>query len=188
MLRGLGLPGATSTATQEATGTTALTAFLRAWKLHPPGYTAAELAGMLQAAADYGTKINAGRPLEISTDYNPRPMLQAIAAATSEAAVWRGRMPWPWQTTIHYGKTDPKVIAVQKRITGLYGDAAGVKTAAAVVAKARKELKDNLTNPDRWAWWQKLKPFAIVGGVIVGAAVAYPYVKPILSRAGSKAA
>ena len=78
--------------------------------------------------------------------------------------------------------------AARKLIVAVYQELAGVKTASAVVREAQKQLKKDLTDPDRWGWWQKLKPWAVLGGIVVGAAVAYPYAKPLLSRFSRKAA
>jgi len=176
MILGLGIGEA------DATGTAALSAFLRAWNGHPPGFTAAELAGLLQAGADYGTKVNAGRPLQVSSDYDPVPLNQAIARATSDAETWRGRFPWPWQDATYYPKTGPEAGAVRKTLTDMYQAAAGVSGASATVAAAQADLKKDLVNPDRWAWLQAAKPYLILGGIGLAAAVAYPYVKPLLKR------
>lgn len=166
----------------EIAGTAAQVAFLKAWKAHPPGYSAAELAGLLQAAADYGTKINASRPFQFFPDYNPGPLNQATTKASDAANLWRTRMPWFGATT-YYAKTGPEAQAVYKTITGLYQEASGITGASETVRAAQAELIKDLTSPDRWAWWQKIKPYAIIGAVLVGGAVAYPYVKPLLSRA-----
>jgi hypothetical protein len=161
----------------DPTGTAALQAFLNAWHLHPPGFTAAELAGYLQAGADYGTKINASRPIQLFPDYDPAPLLQQIAAATSEADVWRGKLPWFWQSPTYYAKSGPEALAVEKRLTQLYQEAAGIQGASETVAAAQTELVQTLTTPGKWEWLQAARPYLIAGGIIVAAAVAYPYIK-----------
>lgn len=178
MILGLG-----ATATQAATGTTAQAAFLKAWKMHAPGFTAGEFAGLLQSTADYGKKVNDARPFQLFPDYDPAPLKRAIAAAEASASAWRDRMPWIGEGD-YYAKTGPEAAAVQKAITAVYMEAAGITGASATVAAAKQELVKNLTVPSQWAWLQKAKPYLIVGGVLVAGAIAYPYVKPLLKRAG----
>lgn len=149
----------------------------------PSCVTWRQMADALEAVGEFARKVLAAAPVDLDV----RAMRRARDLVIDLSYEWTHRAPWPWQTAPKYCKGAKLYDDAIRAMTAVYQYAAAAAGGAATITKARKELvrdlKDPL-NPDAF-WGQFYRRHKLViwlGGGLAAAAVASPYLRPIVRR------